>query len=239
MTAMLHPWPDPAPARSGATQPALFRGLSHHQLRLVRRGFALETYADGDALSHDPSDAPFVGLVRVGALREDLRTRDGQRRLFTLSFAGETLSPLLPRWEQGHLTALGPTKVLTCGRADFDRLAAVIPRLRLNLLGLVQDQLVEAQRWQVLLGRMTATERVAAMLAWFFDRQGAPGEMYLPLSRAELGQLTGLTLETVSRQMRALEKARVISLPAPTRIRVLDACTLNSMTGTAPERRAA
>ena len=44
MTAMLHPWPDPASARSGVTRPALFRGLSHHQLRLVRRGFALETF---------------------------------------------------------------------------------------------------------------------------------------------------------------------------------------------------
>lgn len=239
MTAMLHPWPDPAPARSGATRRALFRGLSHHQLRLVRRGSTLETFADGDALPHDPSDAPFVGLVRAGALREDLHTRDGQRRLFALTFAGETLSPLLPRRAQGQLSAMGPTEVLTCTRDDFDRLAAIIPRLRLNLLGLVQDQLAEAQRWQVLLGRMAAPERVAAMLAWFFDRQSAPDEMHLPLSRCELGQLTGLTLETVSRQMRALEKAGVIALPLPTRIRVLDAGTLNAMTGTAPARRAA
>ena len=239
MTAMLHLWPDPAPARSGTTRPALFRGLTHHQMRLVLRDFALETFADGDTLPHDPTDAPFVGLVRVGALREDLRTRDGQRRLFALTFAGETLSPRLPRRAQGQLSAMGPTEVLTCGRNDFDRLAATIPRLRLNLLGLVQDQLAEAQRWQVLLGRMTAMERVAAMLAWFFDRQGAPGEMHLLLNRCELGQLTGLTLETVSRQMRALEKAKVIALPQPARIRVLDAFALNAMTGTAPARRAA
>lgn len=239
MTAMLHPWPGAAPARSGTTRPALFRGLSHHQLRLVRKGFDLETFADGDALPHDPTDAPFVGLVRAGALREELCTRDGQRRLFALTFAGETLSPLLPRRAQGQLSAMGPTEVLTCTGDDFDHLAAIIPRLRLNLLGLVQDQLAEAQRWQVLLGRMTATERVAAMLAWFFDRQGAPDEMHLPLSRSELGQLTGLTLETVSRQMRTLEKAGVIALPLPTRIRVLDACTLNAMTGTVPARRAA
>lgn len=239
MTAMLHPWPDPAPARSGTTRPALFRGLSHHQMRLVLRDFAQETFADGDTLPHDPTDAPFVGLVRAGALREDLRTRDGQRRLFALTFAGETLSPLLPRRAQGQLSAMGPTEVLTCGRNDFDRLAATIPPLRLNLLGLVQDQLAEAQRWQVLLGRMTAMERVAAMLAWFFDRQGTPDEMHLPLNRCELGQLTGLTLETVSRQMRALEKARVIALPQPARIRVLDAFALNAMTGTAPARRAA
>ena len=239
MTAMLHPWPDTAPARSVATRPALFRGLSHHQLRLVQQGFALKTFADGDPLPHNPADVPYVGLVRAGALREDLSTRDGQRRLFALTFAGETLSPLLPRRAQGQLSALGPTEVLTCGRDDFEQLAATIPRLRLNLLGLVQDQLAEAQRWQVLLGRMTASERVAAMLAWFFDRQGAPDEMLLPLSRFELGQLTGLTLETVSRQMRALEKAGVIALPLPTHIRVLDACTLNTMTGTAPVRRAA
>jgi CRP-like cAMP-binding protein len=208
-------------------------------MRLVQRSFALETFVDGDTLPHDPSDAPFVGLVRAGVLREDLRTRDGQRHLLALTFAGETLSPLLPRRTQRQLSAMGPTEVLTCGRDDFDRLAATIPRLRLNLLRLVQDQLAEAQRWQVLLGRMAAPERVAAMLAWFLDRQGAPDEKHLPLSRCELGQLTGLTLETVSRQMRALEKAGVIALPLPTRIRVLDACALNAMTGTAPARRAA
>ena len=113
------------------------------------------------------------------------------------------------------------------------------PRLRLNLLGLVQDELAEAQRWQVLLGRMTAMERVAAMLAWIFDRQCAPDEMLLPLSRCELGQMTGLKLETVSRQMRALKKAGIIALPVPTRIRVLDAWALNAMTGTTPVRRGA
>lgn len=239
MTATLHPWPEPAPARSGATRPALFRGLTHNQLRLVRRGFALATFADGDTLPRDPSDAPFVGLVRAGALLEDLSTRDGQRRLFSLTFAGETLSPLLPRRAKGQMSALGPTEVLTCGRDDFDQLAIIIPRLRLNLLGLVQDQLAEAQRWQVLLGRMTASKRVAALLAWFWDRQGTPDEMHLPLSRCELGQLTGLTLETVSRQMRALETAGVIALPLPTQIRVLDACALSAMTGTAPGRRVA
>ena len=67
----------------------------------------------------------------------------------------------------------------------------------------------------------------------------APGEMHLPLSRCELGQVTGLTLETVSRQMRTLEKVGVIALPLPTHVRVLDACALNTMTGTAPARRAA
>jgi len=51
--------------------------------------------------------------------------------------------------------------------------------------------------------------------------------------------LTGLTLETVSRQMRALEKAGLIAMPLPTRVRVLDAVALHELTGDAPARVAA
>ena len=75
------------------------------------------------------------------------------------------------------------------------------------------------------------------MLAWFHAGQGAPEEMHLPISRAELGQMSGLTLETVSRQMRALERRGVIDLPLPTRVRVLDAGALNDLTGDVPVRR--
>lgn len=232
MNAMTHPWPAHISTGRGL-RPALFRGLSTSDMRRIRREFTEEDFDDGTAVPRDTAHAPWVGLILSGALREDLHNPDGRRHLFALTFAGEVLQPLGPRRINGALSAMGPTKILTCSREGFDTLAAAIPRLQFNLLGVVQDQLVEVQRWQVLLGRKTATERVASMLTWFHQRQSAPDQLDLALTRAEMGQLLGLTLETVSRQMRALQKSGIIGLPEPMVIRIQNAEALQSLCGDA------
>lgn len=218
------------PPATRAPRPALFRGLTTPEMRLVRRVFGTDFHGDAEAVPCDP--APFVGLLLDGCLREDAASPEGER-LFALTFPGETLSPLGAR----RLRAIGSVRLLTCDRTGFERIAQAVPRLRLNLLGLVQEQLAEAQRWQVLLGRKSAAERIASMLHWFHARQGTPTELHLPVSRAELGQMAGLTMETVSRQVRALEKAGVIDLPMPSRVRVLDPGALRTLSGDARPQR--
>lgn len=238
MTAMIHPWHDhglpPVDPR-----PVLFRGLSKAQMRQIRRAVATEPYRDGETLSRSGLDAPFVGLILSGALREDRATPEGGSHLLALTFAGEAFAPQGCDRAKGTLTAIGETEVLTCDHATFEHLATAIPRLRLNLLHLVQDQLAQAQYWQLLLGRKTANERISSMLQCFYQRQSQPDEIHLTVNRADLGQLTGLTLETVSRQMRALEKAGLIAMPQPSRVRIRDLNALNDLTGDAPARRAA
>ncbi|NIY94715.1 Crp/Fnr family transcriptional regulator [Salipiger sp. HF18] len=224
------------PPATRRLRPALFQGLTTPEMRLVRRVFTEDLYDDAEAVPRDPARAPFVGLLLDGCLREDA-TLPGGERLFALTFPGETLSPLGPRRRRGRLSAIGAVQLLTCDRDGFERIAQEVPRLRLNLLGLVQEHLTEAQRWQILLGRKSASERVASMLHWFHTRQGAPAELHLPVTRTELGQMAGLTMETVSRQVRALEKAGVIDLPLPSRVRVIDPGALHTLSGDAQPQR--
>lgn len=238
MTAMIHPWPDHRVFRI-ASRLALFRGMRSAEMRSIQRKFTTEKYRDGETLACKGVDAPFMGIVRSGMLREDRPTPQGRTHLLALTFANEALAPLGCVRAKCTLTAVGETEVMTCDQRTFEELASAIPRLQLNLLHLIQDQLAQAQDWQLLLGRKTASERVASMLVSFHQRHGRPDEMHLPMSRADLGQLTGLTLETVSRQMRALEKAGLIAMPLPTRVRVLDAVALHELTGDAPARVAA
>lgn len=241
MNAMTHTWAGPTPCPEDLQGPTrttpLFDGLTDTQTQLVQQSFREETYRNGDPLPRDPANAPFVALLKHGSLREDLRNPDGSSRLFALTFAGETLSPLAPRHAGDRLSAVGAVRLLTCNRIDFERLAMEVPRLHVNLLGLLQDKLADAHRWQTLLGRKTASERVASMLAWFHARQGARADVLLPVSRLELGQMSGLSMETVSRQMRALVKAGVIALPQPTRAQILDPDTLQNLTGDVPAGR--
>ena len=82
------------------------------------------------------------------------------------------------------------------------------------------DELDAAREWMLLLGRKTAREKIASLLAIIARRDAAlqpaaePGVLVfdLPLTREQMADYLGLTLETVSRQMSALKKDGVISL---------------------------
>ncbi len=82
------------------------------------------------------------------------------------------------------------------------------------------DELDAAREWMLLLGRKTAREKIASLIAIIARRHASlhlrlPGSgmvVDLPLTREEMADYLGLTLETVSRQMSALKKDGVIRL---------------------------
>jgi len=64
------------------------------------------------------------------------------------------------------------------------------------------------------LGRQNAVERVAAFLADMSERQGGISTIELPMSRTDIGDYLGLTIETVSRVFSKLRQKGVIRLPS-------------------------
>ena len=77
------------------------------------------------------------------------------------------------------------------------------------------DELDAAREWMLLLGRKTAREKIASLLAIIARRdaalkpaaaKGGRWSFDLPLTREEMADYLGLTLETVSRQMSALKR---------------------------------
>lgn len=86
------------------------------------------------------------------------------------------------------------------------------------------DELDLAQEWMLVLGRKTAFEKVATLLLLIARRTlpqcdghriGTDARFEIPLSRADVGDFLGLTLETVSRQLRQLKIEDVIALAGP------------------------
>ena len=65
-----------------------------------------------------------------------------------------------------------------------------------------------------MLGRQNAVERVAAFLADMSERQGGISTIELPMSRTDIGDYLGLTIETVSRVFSKLRQKGVIRLPS-------------------------
>jgi CRP/FNR family transcriptional regulator len=128
--------------------------------------------------------------------------------------------------------------VMCCFRKKpFEDMMATTPHVAQRLLEMTLDELDAAREWMLLLGRKTAREKIASLLAIIARRVSGQKQRIgavqfdLPLTREEMADYLGLTLETVSRQMSALKRDGVIHLQEKRRILVPDLDALSNETG--------
>ena len=130
--------------------------------------------------------------------------------------------------------------VMCCFRkAPFEELIRSTPHISQRLLEMTLDELDAAREWMLLLGRKTAREKIASLLAIIARRNTMQSDLSglrqvhfeLPLTREAMADYLGLTLETVSRQISALKKDGVIVLDGMRQVTVPDFDRLMDETG--------
>jgi CRP/FNR family nitrogen fixation transcriptional regulator len=82
----------------------------------------------------------------------------------------------------------------------------------------------------LLLGRKGATERVAAFLLKMAERAGST-RLTLPMSRTDIADYLGLTIESVSRSFTQLEREGAIALPSARHVELRDRAQLETYEG--------
>jgi CRP/FNR family transcriptional regulator len=136
-----------------------------------------------------------------------------------LQFAPDFLGR--PFKTESDLNAEAATDVSLCAfpRAAVERMMRASPELERRLYRQALDELDEARDWMVTLGRKTAAEKIASfllMIARHIDPTADPDRdsaaFDLPLTRADIADFLGLTIETVSRQLTRLRADKVISI---------------------------
>lgn len=181
----------------------------------------------------------FVASVVSGIATLTQTMEDGRRQMVGLllpsDFVGRPGRPTAPY----DVTATSDL-VMCCFRSKpFEDLMSTTPHIAQRLLEMTLDELDAAREWMLLLGRKTAREKIASLLAILARRESglklrtAKGAITfdLPLTREEMADYLGLTLETVSRQMSALKRDGVIELEEKRRIGVPDFDALMNETG--------
>jgi CRP/FNR family transcriptional regulator len=108
------------------------------------------------------------------------------------------------------------------------------PELEHRLLSNAANEIATAQDQMLLLGRKTAQERLATFLLMMRKRATSPTQadtVILPMSRQDIGDFLGLTIETVSRTVTRLRKSGAIELPDPNRVVIRDDEMLKDLSG--------
>ena len=170
------------------------------------------TYAKGKEIYGENETAEWVYQIKAGAVRTYKLTFDGRRQIGAFHLMGDIFGMENGPLHRFTAEAIVETTVYLIRRRSLEAIAENDPIATGDLLKLTSVSLERAENHVLLLGRNTALERVAAFLVEMDKRLTAAGIMTLPMSRLDIADYLGLTIETVSRVFSYLHDAGVVDL---------------------------
>src|SRR6056297_1100195 len=181
----------------------------------------------------------FVASVVTGVATLTQAMEDGRTQMVGLLLPSDFVGRPGREVAAYDVTAIAPVTLCCFRRRQFEELMLTTPHIGQRLLEMALDELDAAREWMLLLGRKTAREKIASLLAIIarrdatFSGYGGMGEVAfdLPLTREAMADYLGLTLETVSRQMSGLKRDGVIRLEGKRHIVIPDFDLLLDETG--------
>ena len=161
--------------------------------------------------------------IEFGAVRVYRLLADGRRQISAFHLASETFGFEADQTHHFFADAIVGTGIRRVHFSASSNISA-------ELLHLAVRSLTKAQEHLLVLGRQNAIERVAAFLVDLAERQGGLPQVDLPMSRMDIGDYLGLTIETVSRVFSKLKETGVIRLPDARSVEIVKWDALRNMT---------
>lgn len=172
----------------------------------------------------------FVGSVVSGIASLTQTMEDGRTQMVGLLLPSDFVGR--PGRDSAPYDVQATTDVVMCcfRKKPFEDLMSKTPHIAHRLLQMTLDELDAAREWMLVLGRKTAREKIASLLSIIARRDASvstkgsadPIVFDLPLTREAMADYLGLTLETVSRQISALKKDRIITLEGKRHVTIPD-----------------
>ena len=189
---------------------------------VVARLGVVTAYPRNAEIFGEDQAAEHLYIVLSGAVRICKLLGDGRRQIETFCLAGDVFGWETAPRHRFSAEAVSECKVVRVKRTILFSRAADDAELAHALWALTAAELGRAQDHLLVLGRKTAQERVATFLLDMAARAGtsqAAGgiEVTLPMSRQDIADFLGLTIETVSRTLTHLEEISAIALPSSPR----------------------
>lgn len=171
------------------------------------------------------------GVVKIYKLLPD-----GRRQITGFLFPGDFLGLALHDTYSYSAEAITAVSLCRFPRTKLETLMGEMPHLEKQMLRTASNELAAAQDQMLLLGRKSAAERVATFLLMLhrraLRRDDSHGALLdLPISRADMADYLGLTIETVSRTFTKLKNEGLITLPGTHKVDLADMDQLEDLAG--------
>ena len=170
----------------------------------------------GDSLVREGEAAHHLFNITSGSVRIYKLLPDGRRQITGFLFAGDFVG-LATGEEYGFSAeAIEDSTLCRFRKRDYRALVRDTPALEAALLDRATHELAAAQNQILLLGRKTARERIASFLLDLPSRDplrpSLDDHVRLPMTRMEIADYLGLTIETVSRELTKLKTSGLIRM---------------------------
>jgi len=180
-------------------------------LRDLFKGQPSESFGAGEAIFWEGDPSRHIFDVLAGVLRVHRILPDGRRAIMGFIHPGDVLGVSFQSRYLFTAEAVTDVKVRRFARGRFFSLVNETPALRPQLFAILCDEMSAAQDQMLLLGRKNAEERVVSFLLSIHRKSRAGDAIELPMSRLDIADYLGLTMETVSRTMTSLARRGLIA----------------------------
>ncbi|AWB67330.1 transcriptional regulator FNR [Saccharobesus litoralis] len=163
---------------------------------------------------------PFKSLyaVRSGSFKSYTISSQGDEQITAFHLPGDIIGfdAIHNKIHPSFAVSLETSLVCEIPFDTLDNLSANMPQLRQQVMKLMSNEITSDQELVLLLNRKTAEQKLAAFissLSYRFEQRGfSPNEFRLTMTRADIGNFLGLTVETISRLLSRYQKENLISV---------------------------
>ena len=228
-------------ARCAALGCSLCQGLPLQAQLELSRIARVRTYRAGETILAESEDIGFVGNVVTGVLRLQKTLQDGRHKIVGLLFPADMFGRVFEH--TSHVAIEAATDVTVCcyNRVRFEGLFSRFPELEHTVLRAISHELDAAQDWMLLLATQTVPERVATFLLILRKKANSglsnrhAEVVEVPICRRDMAAYLGTTVESISRSIQQMARARIIRIIDPQRFEILDPHALIALSNHEPE----
>jgi CRP/FNR family transcriptional regulator len=185
-------------------------------------------FAEGDPATH-------LYQVETGAVALYKVLCDGRRQVLGFAYPGDFIGLGAQGEYVINAQAMKPTRLRCLPLSALSQIARQDPKLGFRLYEALANELAATRELLLTTGQRSASERLIAFLLALSrrnERKGQDPEVFdLPMTRTDIADFLGLTIETVSRTFTKLRMLGLIELPHASRVRLLEIDRLRSMEG--------
>lgn len=211
--------------------------LSDEELLHLNQIVQAKHFKAGDVILSEEQPIDFFANIVSGVVKLTKILPDGRQQIVGLLFPPDFLGQTYKNYSSVFVEAATNVELCCFPHDKFEEMLEKFPHLKQKLFEATLNELDAAREWMVLLGRKSAEEKVADLLFMIAKRSALvgcgtiKGFVEIPMTRSDMADYLGLTVETVSRQFTSLKSKNIITLIDSNHIDIPDLEALSETAG--------